>query len=348
MTTSNVSLAAVCGLCAALTASACLDLPPDDTTAFESTAQSIVGGDVEDGHPAVGALTWFGEPFCTGTLVRSNLVITAAHCIEGGAEVEGFGFFLGTDALRGRGTTVPVASMHRHPRYGQEGDNDIAVLVLARSAPVEPVDFLTTSMGSEWIGRRPLFVGFGTTNPKAQSGGIKRSVSIPIEEVDGTRFLYASSRANTCFGDSGGPALFRQGERWTLIGVTSWGDEDCAQFGVNARVDPYLDFIGQFLDGPLPEPADDDFDEDDLGDDDFDEDDLGDEGFDRGCDPEFWDDSCDEALGDFIDDLESLLDGEGGRGGCATITPGSRAPAPLRALWVAVVLVGLATRRRFM
>lgn len=328
------------------------DLTPSIST--RTTTEAIVGGRPEDGHPAVGAMTWLDEPFCTGTLVRPRVVISAAHCFADSDSAEGVAVFFGADATRpSSGVSVPVSSLHIHPNYLRDSDHDIAVAVLARDAPVAPVPFLSRSMGREWIGREALFVGFGVTDAKGGDSGRKRSVSIPIEDISDTSFLYASSRANTCFGDSGGPALFRLNGQWTLIGVTSWGDEDCAEFGVNTRVDPYDNFLDDFIDGPLPEPKDtpddsgDGFDDDDLDDDDgFDDgpdDDggFGDDDFGRDCDPELWDEACDEELAELIDDF--FGDGSGGSAGCTT-TPHAPSHGPLP--WVAAGLMMLAVLRR--
>jgi secreted trypsin-like serine protease len=61
---------------------------------------------------------------------------------------------------------------------------------------------------------------------------------------------------NTWFGDSGGPALGNDASgQQRLIGVTSWGDEDCKQFGVDTRVDAFWDFLQPYLDDETA-PAD--------------------------------------------------------------------------------------------
>jgi secreted trypsin-like serine protease len=46
------------------------------------------------------------------------------------------------------------------------------------------------------------------------------------------------------FGDSGGPAFAADSEgKLFLAGVTSFGDRDCAKYGVDTRVDAYTSFI---------------------------------------------------------------------------------------------------------
>ena len=215
----------------------------------------IVGGAPEAGYPAVGALTQYGDAFCTGTLVGPDTVVTAAHCV--GGDQSGVAFFLGSN-VHGAGTSIPVTSMAAHPNYdGQQLLNDIAVVKLSQRAAVTPVALQTEPMGVEWRGRRAIFVGFGITHAGGMDHGAKRSVTIPIQQVDATEFRYAEDGVNTCNGDSGGPALLESGGVMRLIGVTSYGDEGCTIYGANTRVDPYVSFIESYMGGtpPAPTPA---------------------------------------------------------------------------------------------
>jgi secreted trypsin-like serine protease len=216
-----------------------------ETTSSES---SIIGGTVTNDYPAVGALTRFGQSFCTGTVVAPRLVVTAAHCLAdlGGSSIR---FALGTRASAPE-ASVAVRGYAAHPSYdARQIRNDIGVVVLAEDAPVAPVA-VNSSMTAEWVGHSLEFVGFGATNGFTGSGsGTKRAVTIPVSQVGATQFAYVDRSRNTCFGDSGGPAFARGAEgQLVLVGVTSYGDARCTQFGVDTRVDAYRSFIAAALD----------------------------------------------------------------------------------------------------
>ncbi|MEL6181721.1 MAG: trypsin-like serine protease, partial [Myxococcota bacterium] len=200
----------------------------------EQQDHAIIGGEREPGYPAVGALIYEGEQFCTGTLVRPDVVITAAHClIEDPDNPEAISFFIGPDPERlDMGRSIAVASLHIHPDYDDfEIINDFAVMRLAEEVTdVDTIPYLTDPMNETFIGRQALFIGYGLTSVEPEEVDGKQSVWITITEMDDTTFTYSEPGVNTCSGDSGGPALLEIDGTMTLIGVTSWGDEDCAEF----------------------------------------------------------------------------------------------------------------------
>lgn len=236
----NVALALVA---LALAAPGCA-LAGDDNAdePVESAASSIVGGQATSGFVSVGALTRFGSPFCTGTVIAPRLVATAAHCLDG-VRASTVRFALGPNGFAPQ-ATLSVVEVIPHPQYdARRISNDIGVVVLGQDAPVPAVP-VNTSMDAGWVGRQLVFVGYGATSGSGRGGGTKRAVAIPIAQVGATQFAYTDRARNTCFGDSGGPA-FAVGEdnALTLVGVTSYGDSACARFGVDTRVDAYRAFL---------------------------------------------------------------------------------------------------------
>ena len=47
----------------------------------------------------------------------------------------------------------------------------------------------------------------------------------------------------SCSGDSGGPAFLKVNGQELLWGVTSRGDQTCAQVGIYTMISPYMSFI---------------------------------------------------------------------------------------------------------
>ena len=208
-----------------------------------STASAIVGGEATTGYASVGALTQRGRSFCTGTVVTKRLVVTAAHCLQE-VQASNIRFALGPNASTPE-TQLGVSRIVAHPKYDAKRlTNDIGVVVLSQDAPVTPIE-INDSMSSSWVGRALTFVGYGVTSGFGKMGsGVKRAVDIAVSEVGSTQFAYEDRRKNTCFGDSGGPAFAKDAAgNLVLVGVTSYGDQSCTEFGVDTRVDTYRTWI---------------------------------------------------------------------------------------------------------
>jgi secreted trypsin-like serine protease len=238
-TFSTIALASLALLVACGTDSVTVDNP--------GTAQGsdrIVGGSSYSGLPAVGALTVGGEMYCSATLIGPRKVLTAAHCLEGVAASE-MRFVIGADVASPE-YTLGVLSLKIHPSYDSTNiTNDVGIVTLSKDAPIAPLG-VNTHMDSSWVGTQLFFVGYGVTNGYSQTGaGKKRAVWMNVSQVNSTSFEYADTGKNTCNGDSGGPAFYKDPQgNYLVAGITSYGDNGCTQYGVDTRVDSFLSFIG--------------------------------------------------------------------------------------------------------
>lgn len=190
----------------------------------------------------------YDAQFCGGTLVKANVVVTAAHCVDtkSASQIQ---VLTGTRSLSSGGTRRNVTSISVHPNWNTStSDYDVAVLVLGTSATGIPLATLAASDPA--VGTGLLVTGWGNTSTTGTSYPTAlRKVTVPLiatSTCNGAsayggditaRMICAGSMSggiDSCQGDSGGPLT--RGS--SLVGVVSWGI-GCAQRnkpGVYARV----------------------------------------------------------------------------------------------------------------
>lgn len=259
-----------------------------------SQANAIVGGTVVTNYEFPEVVYIEGPGWiCTGTLIDHHVVLTAAHCVEGG-QADDY-YVCGGDDPYGEGCywINPAESIHTHPDYDpQYISSDIGIIVLAddpdygspqqQDPNLKPIPYLAVDNADVYEeGTTFTAVGFGITGNDDQTNPKKRKVDLSIKEVWLDVFEYGTSTQNTCSGDSGGPALKEIDGDLHVIGIVSYGDQNCTQFGGDSRTDynPFEEFIESFAGaggggGPGPGPGDDDDDDDGAtpgGDDDDDD-----------------------------------------------------------------------------
>lgn len=196
--------------------------------------------------------------FCTGVLVDSRVVLTAAHCQD--ARITRVGLNCTTPNDR----AIEIKNVQRvrvHPDYNPNTNiNDIALLILPTPAITRPVPMATTQEFN--ASADVTLVGFGHNNFSGTSGfGLKREVSVSIGvhvdinqaeadlgfESDLEFTAGGKEGKDTCNGDSGGPAYIVAGGNLKVAGLTSRPfltfENPCGEGGIYTRVDVHRDFI---------------------------------------------------------------------------------------------------------
>ncbi len=211
------------------------------------------------------------QNFCTGTLIAHDIVLTAAHCFKDLAEElmeipleelldrtrVGFGTAVVKNESDGRVVFVKAKQVIIHPKYigGNPQRNrrmpmpDIALVQLETSAPEGAVP-VPLGIDSAFIqkGISLTLAGYGLTSGVGQTLAtqlMKVDVTISEPFFTSAQFSYkVIDKKSACMGDSGGPAyVTTQAGELVVVGVTSWGDRTCSQFGVYTSVPAFAEFI---------------------------------------------------------------------------------------------------------
>ncbi|QYN22856.1 trypsin-like serine protease [Amycolatopsis sp. DSM 110486] len=193
---------------------------------------ALVGGTgADEPYPfAVSMHTESGTLFCAGSLITPTWVVTAAHCMSG-KDPATLTFRLGTNESDSGGETAQPAEIVLNPHFNASTQTgDIALVRLAAPAKTAPI----TVGGAAAPGTPTRVLGWGQTCATPGCGDpvptLQQLDTHLVEgakctsSFDGTAELCTdnpSGKAGSCYGDSGGPELTRDGDRWSLIGVTS-------------------------------------------------------------------------------------------------------------------------------
>ncbi len=225
----------------------------------------IVGGEeVGENDPIKAATVGIFDPspdghsgsLCTGTLIRKNLAVTAAHCIQSAAArpLVIFGRDMHKpDVVKRQSDGVAV-----HPKWNTHDEKkmDQGDIALVRFPGGLPKGYKTapTAKSDKGIqnGAKVVLAGFGISDARKKTGAgrlRKTEVSVLKSRRGKSEMVLDQSHGHgACHGDSGGPAFIRDGAKIILAGVTNRGypnnaPDDCNHQVVYTKARAYSPWI---------------------------------------------------------------------------------------------------------
>ena len=208
-------------------------------------------------------------PICSGTMITSNVFLTASHCTifyQQDLVPRGFTAYVSLDAsipfgelTSNKTKLLAVANVVTNPNYNQSQSDsgDIGALILASDVRgVTPANLPTCGLLDQLVAQNGLktatftAVGYGLQN-RVVGGGVPY-----FQDVNPIPRMYAFSSFNslnggyirlsqnpstgnggTCFGDSGGPNFLNVNGEAVLAAITITGDSVCRSTNVDYRTD---------------------------------------------------------------------------------------------------------------
>ena len=173
-----------------------------------------------------------GGTSCTGTAIGRDLLLTAAHCVQPGADYK----LLGSEP--GQAPVLKsIIRIEHHPQFdiarlfNHLATADVALIKLAEALPARISPALIAAGESVVVGDSLVIVGYGVTvRGDGRSGGTARAATLVVTGQPGSlqiRLFDPSSKGvspglGACAGDSGAPAFVVSGAAPAIVGVVSW------------------------------------------------------------------------------------------------------------------------------
>jgi secreted trypsin-like serine protease len=186
---------------------------------------------------------------CTGTLLTSRTVLTAAHC---------FDFAFNSASVQVAGVDYSINRVLIHPEFNSESipfQNDVALVELSQDTGIPALPIIL----SRTLEPGDIISIFGYGIDENFSSDILRSGEMRVTGINSQFFSanFELAGSNTCQGDSGGPAILTfddpDGTRVSgIIGITSFGEDPCQKAGVSGFQNIQSISVVNFLSANVP------------------------------------------------------------------------------------------------
>lgn len=209
------------------------------------------------------------SPWCGGTLIDSDWILTAAHCVEDekAKDLEVFAGKINRKSSSKHEQKRRVSKIYMHPKYNSKTEEfDIALMradkpftmnecvgtacLPSSDVPEDTTVWITGFGDLKEDGKSPSQLQESYVNVVSNSACQK---SYKGEKITSDMLCASGTRGgkptDACQGDSGGPLVSDVSGVWTVYGATSWG-YGCADPkypGVYSRVHHVIGWINNIM-----------------------------------------------------------------------------------------------------
>lgn len=190
-----------------------------------------------------------GQALCTGTIVSPDVILTAAHCVDGSPQRLHIVFNVTVSKTNAKNIRDADKVM-QHPNWNHHmpsGEGDLALIHFKGDLPegYKPVKLADENLKLK-MGEKVLMIGYGVTNGDSEtgSGKLRQTTSEIIERHSPTEIITDGQKSSVCFGDSGGPAFIKSGKEYVQWGVaSSVTNKSCDEASIHTEVMKYEQWI---------------------------------------------------------------------------------------------------------
>lgn len=255
-------------------------------TADAENSSGIIGGSVVvDADPVASSTVGiidlrYGQVICTGSLIASNIVVTAGHCTQLNPQNIAIMFSTKIPKTQDEVSKIPVRRVVAGrtsplwPKLNSEQEKDWGDIAILRFQGAVPAGYkpakLLKSIASLKSGDSIILAGFGIIDgiTKADTEALRKTEVSMLDPIfSNSEVLFDQSKGQgACHGDSGGPAFYKSGNQLFLFGVTSRGYKDdkdqCNRSAIYTNIVSYIPWIKTTITAlnkmtkaePMPQP----------------------------------------------------------------------------------------------